>query len=398
MTAGTDGGGRVRAAVATLHPGYFALVMATGMVSVGLSVVGLPDLSLAALWLAIGCYGGLLALTGWRLPAFRTNVMADLTDPRRGFGYFTFVAGTNVLGARLALAGQRAAAAVLLLLGGTAWLLLGYVVPWTAVLARPQRPVLAGANGTWFIWVVASQSVAVLAAALEPQFLAGRRELAILAVLSWSVGAVLYAAVGVVVAARMLLYDLRPADLTPPYWVAMGATAITVLAGARIVEMADAPVVLATRGLIAGAAVVFWAFGSWLIPALVAAGWWRHVVHRVPLRYEATWWSIVFPLAMYGVAAHYLGVADRLPIMAALGRTELWVAFAAWVVTFAAMSAHLAGTVLLAPQARNRDGTGPTEPIRRGAPWPAADVRTSGPARPTRRVATNHGPRRPEGP
>jgi len=162
--------------------------------------------------------------------------------------------------------------------------------------------------------------------------------------------------------------------------------------------MTDAPMVLAARGLIAGAAVVFWAFGSWLVPALVAVGWWRHVIHRVPLRYEATWWSIVFPLAMYGVAAHYLGVADRLPIMAALGRTELWVAFAAWVVTFAAMSAHLAGTVLLASQARNRDGTGPTEPIRRGAPWPAADVRTSGPARPTRRVATNHGPRRPEGP
>jgi len=58
---------------------------------------------------------------------------------------------------------------------------------------------------------------------------------------------------GIFVAARMLLYPLRPADLTPPYWVAMGATAITVLAGARIVQMADAPMVAATRGLIAGA-------------------------------------------------------------------------------------------------------------------------------------------------
>jgi hypothetical protein len=25
-------------------------------------------------------------------------------------------------------------------------------------------------------------------------------------------------------------------------------------------------------------------FGTWLIPALVADGWWRHVVRRVPLR------------------------------------------------------------------------------------------------------------------
>lgn len=68
----------------------------------------------------------------------------------------------------------------------------------------------------------------------------------------------LYVAVGSLVVARLLLYPLRPADLTPPYWVAMGATAITVLAGAHIVEMADAPMAIVTSGLVAGASVVFW--------------------------------------------------------------------------------------------------------------------------------------------
>ena len=81
--------------------------------------------------------------------------------------------------------------------------------------------------------------------------------------------------------------------------------AITVVAGARIVQMADAPMVTATRGLIAGASVVFWVFGTWLIPPLVAAGVWRHVVHRIPLRYEAPLWSVIFPLGMYGVGGHY---------------------------------------------------------------------------------------------
>ena len=103
----------------------------------------------------------------------------------------------------------------------------------------------------------------------------------------------------------MMLYELRPVDLNPPYWVAMGACAITRAAGARIVEMADAPMVAVTRGLIAGVAVVFWAFATWLIPALVAAGIWRHWVHRVPLNYEATLWSIIFPLGMYAVAGIY---------------------------------------------------------------------------------------------
>ena len=61
--------------------------------------------------------------------------------------------------------------------------------------------------------------------------------------------------------------------------------------------------------------MVFWAFATWLIPVLVAAGWWRHVIHRVPLRYEATLWSIVFPLGMYAVAGIYLGRADHLPVV-----------------------------------------------------------------------------------
>jgi tellurite resistance protein TehA-like permease len=125
----------------------------------------------------------------------------------------------------------------------------------------------------------------------------------------------------------------------------MGATAITVLAGARIVEMANAPMVAATRGLVAGTSVVFWAFGSWLLVPLIAAGIWRHVVHRVPLRYEAALWSVVFPLGMYGVGGDYLGQADHLPIVEHIGDVESWIALAAWTVTFVAMLGHLAITI-----------------------------------------------------
>jgi tellurite resistance protein TehA-like permease len=340
--------GRVAGAVETLDPGYFALVMGTGIVSVGMRNHGLTTFSDALLWLTAYAYLLLVVLTIARAALFPAALRADFEDPARGFRFFTFVAGTAVLGTRLALSGHRHTALALLAVAGVAWILLGYVVPWTAVLGRDERPVIARANGTWFIWVVASQSIAVLAAALEPTVGTGRRELALLAVFSWSVGVFLYAAAGIFVAARMMLYPLKPIDLTPPYWVAMGATAITVLAGARIVQMADAPMVNVTRGLIAGASVVFWAFGTWLIPVLVAAGWWRHVRHRVPLRYEATFWSIVFPLGMYGVAGHYLGSADHLPIVRVIGENETWVALAAWALTFGAMVVHLLRTLVLA--------------------------------------------------
>src|SRR5665647_2834348 len=117
----------------------------------------------------------------------------------------------------------------------------------TARSASSRRPV----------WKTGSSVAAATATDwLEPVFQTGRRELALLAVMSWSVGVFLYAAAGIFVSLRLMLYKFGPEELTPPYWVSMGALAITVLAGARIVEMADAPMVQATRELIAGLAVV----------------------------------------------------------------------------------------------------------------------------------------------
>ncbi len=340
---------RVRHAVRGLSPAYFAIVMASGIISVGLFLRGYQRLSELLLGVAAVAYVTLVILSGWRLTRYRMAILKDFLDLRRGFGFFTAVAGTNVLGVRLAMDGRHAITAALLVVAGLLWVVLGYVIPWTAVLGPHERPIIAAANGTWFVWVVASQSVAVSAATLEQVYAPMRNLLAVVAVFSWSVGVFLYAAAGLFVAARMMLYDLTPHDLTPPYWVAMGAAAITVLAGARIVEMADAPMVDATRGLIAGASVVFWSFATWLIPALVAAGWWRHKVHRVPLGYDATLWSIIFPLGMYAVAGIYLGRADQLPLVGAIGGAELWVAFAAWLVSLCAMVVHVLRTVVLTP-------------------------------------------------
>lgn len=341
---------RARQAVEGLTPGYFALVMASGIISVGMQLRGFEVLSRVLLGICAVAFVVLVVLTGWRLLAYRSAIVGDFMDPSRAFGFFTLVAGTNVLGVRLSGMGWHTACAVLLLVSCALWVVLGYVIPWTAVLSRDERPVVATANGTWFIWVVASQSVAAASATLEPIFLDARRELALLAVVSWSVGIFLYGAAAVFVSLRLMLYPLRPEDLNPPYWVAMGAVAITVLAGAQIVEMADAPMVSVTRDLVAGLAVVFWSFATWLFPVLVAAGSWRHWFRRVPLRYEATLWSIIFPLGMYAVAGIYLGEADSLPLVHTIGAIELWIAFAAWLLVFLAMLRHLVLTVVLPPR------------------------------------------------
>lgn len=325
---------QLRAAIRELSPGYFALVMATGIVSRAMGLEGADRLSGVLLGIGIVAYVLLVVAYGWRLTGFTQAFLADAGDPRRAFAFFTFVAGSNVLAARLAGDGHTVAAVTLLAIGGAAWVLLNYGVPLLLAGRHGGQPVLAGANGTWFIWVVGTQSIAVAATSLAPPVSAARMALA---VGCWAVGVMLYLLIAAMVSTALLQYPVRPAEVTPPYWVFMGATAISVLAGAQILQLRTDPLAESVRSVVSGISVVLWAFGTWLIPLLLAIGAWRHLLRRVPLVYEPGLWSIVFPIGMYGVASRELGKALGVSWLVSLGRGEAWLALAAWAVVFLAM-------------------------------------------------------------
>ena len=88
------------------HPGYFALVMASGIISVGMKLQGYAAVSVLLEVVAAAAFAVLLVLTAWRAIAYREAMTGDLADPERAFGYFTFVAGADVLGVRLSMDGH----------------------------------------------------------------------------------------------------------------------------------------------------------------------------------------------------------------------------------------------------------------------------------------------------
>jgi tellurite resistance protein TehA-like permease len=333
----------------TLYPGYFALAMATGITSTLLLDLGHPTASAVLLAVDIVCFVALVAAYLSRAVRFPRQMIADLSAADRAFAFFTFVAACNVLGVRLAADGYREVTLALAVASALAWALLSYVVPVRLILGPRPEPVLAGVNGTWFIWVVGTQSLAIAAAALAKAWPQYGRAAALFAVLMWSVGLVLYLMVAAVVLMRLLLLEVRPEDLTPPYWVSMGATAITVLAAARLLPLTSSPAVVATRPVLAGLAVILWAFGTWLFPLLIAFGVWRHFMKRVELAYVPSMWSIVFPLSMYAAASMELGRTLNLPIVQQIGRAEAVVGIVAWCVTFIAMVVALGGPLARRP-------------------------------------------------
>lgn len=89
---------------------------------------------------------------------------------------------------------------------------------------------------------------------------------------------------------------------------------------------------------------------------------------------------MVFPLGMYAVAGHFLGLADGLPALTDIGDLAGWVALAAWTLTFLAMCGLVGAKARVARAFAHRSeraevghGTGPSA---RCAIIPAAAVGT----------------------
>jgi tellurite resistance protein TehA-like permease len=206
-------------------------------------------------------------------------------------------------------------------------------------MLRPRvSPVSAEVNGSWFLWVVATQSLSAVAAVVGHD----RQEsfLAAAAVALWGIGVMLYLMLTTLITLRLLTSANHPRTLSPSYWIYMGATAITVLAGSRILSLQkDLPIMLATSTFVAGFTYVLWAFGTWWIPLLVVFGVWRHISQHEPARYETGLWSIVFPLGMYSTASMFYGRETHLPLLVDVGQIGTWIAGLVWLTVVIAMVA-----------------------------------------------------------
>lgn len=314
--------------------------MATGIVGIATAQAGYRQLAHFFLWLNILQYGVLWALNLWRLRQFPHQVLRDLIGHQSGPAFFTAVAGTCVLGSQLVLVrNDYRTATALWIFGLLLWIGLTYLV-FTVLTVKQDKPSLAeGISGAWLLPVVATQSIAVLAALLAQHFAQpDRLYLNFLALSMWLWGGMMYIWLISLIFYRYAFFRFSPGDLSPPYWINMGAMAISTLAGARLIENApDAWFLRSLLPFLKGFTIFYWATGTWWIPMLVILAAWRHLYMRFPLTYDPLYWGAVFPLGMYTVSTLEMARAMSLDFLVPLPRVFLFVAVAAWLTTFIGM-------------------------------------------------------------
>src|SRR5512138_2500168 len=93
----------VQNGVRDLFPAYFALVMATGIVSIACHLLKMDFLAFPLFYLNEFFYIVLWSLTLARLFRHPARLLDDLSNQRLGTGFLTIVAGTNVLGSQFVI-------------------------------------------------------------------------------------------------------------------------------------------------------------------------------------------------------------------------------------------------------------------------------------------------------
>jgi len=341
-----------------MHPAYFAMAMATGIVSVACHLLGFHPLAVGLFWLNVAIYAGLWALTIARVAIYPAAVVSDLISHGRGVGFFTTVAATCVLGTQcLIVGGFPRVATGLWILGIALWAILTYTVFSALTVRRNKPPLSVGIHGGWLVAVVAAQSVAVLGAQLAGTLRPYQSQVLFFALAMWLGGGMLYIWIIGLIFYRYTLFEMAPSDMSPPYWINMGAVAISTLAGTMLVAGAEhAALVRDLLPFIKGFTLMFWATATWWIPMLVILGVWRHVYRRFPLRYDPLYWGAVFPLGMYTACTFRVAQVLQIEFLRRVPQAFIFVALAAWAATFVGWARHAA--TLVAGRASRAGGAG----------------------------------------
>lgn len=314
------------------YPGYFAMTMATGIISVAFFLHDNIVLSNSFMIMTIMSWFVMTFIYTWRLIKYPKAVIENLTNPRTTFIFFTFVAATNICGVLLHQHGYSTLAIICWFIAFSYWSVLMYFSFTVLCFAHKDREVNI-MHGGWLILIVGTQSLVLLGTKVAGDFGEYAAYMMVEIYMLWSLGIIFYAVLVTLFCYRIFFKTMTTADCSPLMWVIMGAAAISANAGTRLL-LTDPiiPMLANLHATVQLISIMLWTWATWWIPLLVIMGTWVHFYKKIPLVYNPMQWSIVFPLGMYTVATNNLALSSEFTPLLILTEGMLWVAFSAWLI------------------------------------------------------------------
>ncbi len=346
----------IRNGIKNFHPAFFAMVMATGIVSVAFEAMVFPDIAKILFVLNLVFYPVLCFMLIMRILNFWQDLLADLRVLRRTWLFLTFVVGTNTVGMQLVIFLQAGSlAGMLWLVGLIGWLICaGFIIFNLANTAA--KPVGDPINGATLLTVVSTVSVSLLGIRLlDPAAVhASYGYFAIWAF--WATGFILYLFIARWIIYRLFFCRFQRSDWDAPYWICMGAPAIITLTGSEFVmNMPAASLGESMHTITLWMTFFAWIVGTCWIPYLLIMDilkltqisnsqapvplwirifpWSRLAFGRKYHLFNPPSWSRVFPMGMYTACMLSLGKATGYGFLESISGYWGWFALLIWSLT-----------------------------------------------------------------
>lgn len=324
-----------------LHPGNFAMVMASGIISIGFSTLHFDQLAELLYVFSIAAWFILIILSVGRLFLYPQAVRDDLLNPRMVFSYFTLVAATDIVGLLLHTHDHTPLAIACWALSFVVWSSLLYLAFSVLTFLSHEHNVNI-VHGGWLISIIGTQSLVLLGAHIAPDLGEYAKYMMVEVHMLWGLGLIFYGIFVTLFCYRIFFLAIKPEEVSPLIWVIMGAAAISANAGTSLLTQESyLPFLAAQRPFVDGVTLMMWGWATWWIPMLLLFGVWKHIANKLALNYEPIMWSLVFPLGMYTVASARLGLAVDLPPLQWISEWMIWAALLAWLLTLTGLIRRL---------------------------------------------------------
>jgi tellurite resistance protein TehA-like permease len=309
----------------------WTIVMTCGVVSIDLSANHQAVLSAIMFWFAAAVWVLLMGALGAPLLLQKGRLWREAASP----AVLTIVAATAVLGSRVAQAGYRTLAAVVLVLAASQWAVLS-----GPVLRRWKTPTV----GISFVLAVAAEAVALLGASVALSYRS--RWLCCVVLFLVLLGLGLYG----FAAARFDLTQLRSGR--GDHWIAGGALAISALSAAMATQTAKALGLFdREHQALRVATFVLWGGAMlWLLALLVGEIVWPR------LNYDLRRWATGFPIGMYSACSVAVGKVTGIAGIVTFAHLWTWVALAATLLLLGCLFRGLSRDPRLTRRSSNRGG------------------------------------------
>jgi tellurite resistance protein TehA-like permease len=343
LTSAAAVGSALELARRNVVPGWFATVMGTGILGIGLRATA-PDAALARVVaeslfvLASVLFVGLVALLAWRLVSIRTAFRASLEHraTAQGWGAPPMAALTLSVGS-LTIAPSMAPpetwcfwAQLLFVAGSVSGTLVAIVVTYRGIVGARDTS-LEMLDGAWLLPVVPPVVASVPAALLATSWpLELRSSILAAAYAMLGLGDALAAITIGLIVARLLRRGLPAAAAIPSLWIVVGPLGQSAAGAVALGSAAQTVLPSLGRGLLlAGVAVAMPLIGFGL-GWLAIAGTATVRAMRRGLPFGMGWWSLTFPVGTMIGGTLALSRTTGVPLFAALAGILLGLLALTW--------------------------------------------------------------------